>query len=56
MVHVELGMLSGRSPAIKAQAAELVLRRVQAHVECDGSPQPLQMTVEVRDMDADVYR
>ncbi|MBU4137208.1 MAG: 5-carboxymethyl-2-hydroxymuconate isomerase [Alphaproteobacteria bacterium] len=56
MVHVELGVLSGRSPAIKAQAAELILQRVQAYVERGGSRQPLQMTIEVRDMDADVYR
>lgn len=56
MFHVELGVLSGRSPAIKAQAADLILKRVQACVERGGSSGPLQMTVEVRDMDAAVYR
>lgn len=56
MVHVELGVLSGRSPATKAQAADLILERVQACVERGGSRRPLQMTVEVRDMDAAVYR
>lgn len=56
MIHVELGMLSGRSPAIKAQAADLILERVQACLARGGSRRPLQMTVEVRDMDAAVYR
>lgn len=56
MVHVELGVLSGRSQAIKAQAADLILERVQACVGRGGSRRPLQMTVEVRDMDASVYR
>jgi len=56
MVHVELGVLTGRSPAIKAQAADLILERVQACVERRESRRPLQMTVEVRDMDAAAYR
>lgn len=56
MVHVELGVLSGRPQAIKARAADLILQRVQSRVQRGGFRPALQMTVEVRDIDAPVYR
>lgn len=54
MIHVELGVLSGRSGQTKARAADLTLGLVQAAL--GQSRRPLQITVEVRDMDASTYR
>ncbi|HEX8256390.1 MAG TPA: hypothetical protein VF589_02045 [Allosphingosinicella sp.] len=54
MVHVDLRILSGRTPAQKRQLGEAVMAALAAAV---ARPEglDLQLTVEVRDLDRDHY-
>ncbi|WP_404384583.1 5-carboxymethyl-2-hydroxymuconate Delta-isomerase [Caenispirillum salinarum] len=53
MMHVEIGLLKGRTPEAKGALAEAVLARLAGAVE--GKP-GINLSVEVRDMDTDTYR
>lgn len=55
MVHVELAILSGRGQEVKRELADAAAELLDRHLR----PAPglrVQLTVEVRDMDRDIYR
>ncbi|MDY6922346.1 MAG: 5-carboxymethyl-2-hydroxymuconate isomerase [Pseudomonadota bacterium] len=56
MIHVELGVLAGRSDEVKGRAAGLALATAQACLAREETGSSLQLTVEVRDMDRSSYR
>lgn len=54
MIHVEIALLSGRTPEIKHALAGAALELVRAHT----APHPrfeVQFSVEVRDLDRETY-
>lgn len=53
MLHVDIGLLKGRTTDAKSALADAVLARLAAAVE--GTP-GVALSVEVRDMDTDTYR
>lgn len=54
MIHVEIALLAGRSPQVKAKLSQAVLDLVRKHTA--AAPQiEIQMSVEIRDIDHEAY-
>jgi 5-carboxymethyl-2-hydroxymuconate isomerase len=55
MVHVELAILSGRTPEVKAELTGAVMVLLREHLSPDPAT-TVQVSVNVTDLDSDVYR
>lgn len=54
MIHIEISVLSGRTPEVKRELNEAVLELARRHTV--ATPQlEVQMSVDLRDLDRDTY-